>query len=222
MRTINLLIVIFILFTIYILHSFSAGKYNHVTLMEILIAFLLALLILYLLSKKTKMISVKSVVDDQFYDVMNLDDKEKAANMLGSIRKNINILTKYLYSNSDGYEKFKPYIVRLHKRFPRAKIYEGANDGVYTSYSVNKGDELIFCLRSIANKNKLHDLNLVMYVALHEIAHIACPEVGHGKLFVDIFEFITKSAIRIGIYEKIDFKNIPTEYCGLVINGSIV
>lgn len=222
MERINILIIIFIFFTIYTLYNYNIGEYNHIMLMEIIIIFLLATLILYLLTKKTKMVSIKSIIDDHFYDVINLNDKEKAANMLGTIRKNINMLNNYLYDNLDTYEKFKPYIVRLYKRFPKAKIYEGANDGVYTSYSVNKGDELIFCLRSIKNKNKLHDLNLIMYVALHEIAHIACPEIGHGELFIDIFEFITKSAIKIGIYEKIDFKNIPTEYCGLVINGSIV
>jgi hypothetical protein len=61
-----------------------------------------------------------------------------------------------------------------------------------------------------------------MYVALHEISHVACPEVGHTELFKKIFHFITKIAINMGIYKKIDFAKNPVEYCGLTVSESIV
>jgi len=81
---------------------------------------------------------------------------------------------------------------------------------------------LVFCLRSKNNKMKLHDINLMMYVVLHEISHIACPEYGHTDLFKKIFSFLTNVAINIGIYKRIDFKINPSEYCGLTITNSIV
>ena len=88
-------------------------------------------------------------------------------------------------------------------------------------YSVNKGEQIVFCLRS-KNTGKLHSLNLVMYVALHEMAHVACPEYGHTKLFKKIFAFFTKTAIEMGIYERIPFNQRPEEYCGLTITDSII
>ena len=57
---------------------------------------------------------------------------------------------------------------------------------------------------------------------LHEIAHIACPEYGHTPLFNSIFAFLTREAVEMGLYEKIDFQNNPVEYCGMMVNSSII
>lgn len=99
---------------------------------------------------------------------------------------------------------------------------ESSENSIYTSYSVNKGEEIIFCLRSKETKHKLHDINLVMYVVLHEMAHVACPEYGHGVLFKKIFAFLALRAIDLGIYKKIDFSKDTREYCGMNINDSII
>jgi hypothetical protein len=61
-----------------------------------------------------------------------------------------------------------------------------------------------------------------MYVALHEMAHIACPEIGHGELFKKIFNFLTLRAIDIGLYTNDDYAQNPVEYCGMVLSSSIV
>ena len=61
-----------------------------------------------------------------------------------------------------------------------------------------------------------------MYVTLHEIAHIACPEYGHTPLFNKIFAFFTETASDIGLYKKISFETSPREYCGLTISNSII
>lgn len=220
----NIIIVIFVTSFIYIVYQMTQQKsnYNYNILFGTLILIILFIIIIYFLHKGTEFISVKSVIDEKYYNVMNKNDKKNAANMLALISKKLNQLSEYLYNNKHKFENYSKYLDRLHERLPKAKIAEGENDGVYTSYSVNKGDELIFCLRSIKNKDEMHDINLLMYVALHEIAHIACPDIGHDELFVEIFEFITKQAMEIGLYKKIDFNNLPTEYCGLVINGSVV
>lgn len=61
-----------------------------------------------------------------------------------------------------------------------------------------------------------------MYVALHEMAHIACPSYGHGEEFKKIFAFLTEQAMKNGIYTHIPFDKQPTEYCGLTISETIV
>lgn len=164
---------------------------------------------------------VKSKVDNRSYLVRDLPDKQAAADMLASIRKNIFYLSDYLYKNIDSYPEYKQNIEQLHDRIQNVVINESTEDGAYTSYSVNKGEQIVFCLRSREN-GKLHDLNLVMYVALHEMAHVANPILGHGPEFKHIFAFLTNTAIQLGIYKKINFEFDPTEYCGLTITDSII
>ena len=61
-----------------------------------------------------------------------------------------------------------------------------------------------------------------MYVALHEMAHVACPEVGHGDLFKKIFKFLTEQAIQIKIYNLDNYDNNPVEYCGMILSSNII
>ena len=218
----NIIIMLFIILFIHIIYKYNIQNVNTTMLAEVVILVILFFIILYLLHIKTELVSVKSVIDENYYNVMNMQDKNDAANLLALIHQRVNSITDYLYANKDKFKQYEKYIIKLHNRLPNAKIYEGANDGVYTSYSINKGDELIFCLRSIKNKDQLHDINLLMYVALHEISHIACPDIGHDQLFIEIFEFITRQAMALGFYQKIDFNNYPMEYCGLIVNGSVV
>ena len=61
-----------------------------------------------------------------------------------------------------------------------------------------------------------------MYVAIHEMAHIACPEIGHGELFKQIFNFLTLTSMDLNIYQKIVFVSNPREYCGMELTSSIL
>lgn len=167
---------------------------------------------------------VKSDIDNNYYLVRNEPDKEKAANTLASIRTDIISLSDNLYSNKDKDEnkEYKEYITTLHDKIKDIILTESTQDSEYTSYSINKGEQIVFCLRVKNELSELHDKNLVMYVVLHEISHVACPEYGHGPLFQKIFAFLTKNAINIQLYQKIDFDKNPQLYCGLQITSSII
>lgn len=172
---------------------------------------------------------VKSEVDDNHYLVRNTNDKYEAANMLGKIRSNIINLSDYLEENKDNdeYSDYQKYIDRLHNRVRSITLIESTQDSAYTSYSVNKGEQIVFCLRTKRTGNYLHDLNLVMYVVLHEISHVASPDYepehnNHGPIFRKVFAFLTNESVKLEIYKKIDFGNDPTEYCGMTITDSII
>lgn len=165
---------------------------------------------------------VKATLDNNDYLVRNLPDNKQAANMLAQIKQNIHSLINYLNEHHEQFKEYQEYLTQLNDRIKNVVISESSDDNQYTSYSVNKGEEIVFCLRSRVDKNKFHGLNLIMYVALHELAHVACPEFGHTPLFKKIFSFLTTIGINIGIYHKIDFDSHPTEYCGLTIADSIV
>ena len=116
--------------------------------------------------------------------------------MLARIKKNIMHLVNHLeqYKN-DNYADNKKYIDQLSNKIKHVVINESSEDSIYTSYSINKGEQIVFCLRSKRFKDQIHRLNLVMYVAIHELAHVACPEYGHTDLFKKIFAFFSKYSL---------------------------
>jgi hypothetical protein len=169
------------------------------------------------------LVYIKSDIDDKDYLVRDLSDKQRASNMLARISNNIIKLTKHLNDNKEGdYIKYKVYIEQLVDKIEGVVIRESEKNSQYTSYSVNKGEQLVFCVRSKDRKNHIHDLNLLMYVVLHEMAHVACPEYGHTPLFKYIFAFFTEVGIKMRMYNKISFEENPMEYCGLTISESII
>jgi hypothetical protein len=183
----------------------------------------------------TDMTYVKSDIDGNNYLVRNRNDNKKVANLLASIKADIMDISEYLSrkleskneSDQKKYQPQKQYINQLKRNLKNVEIKESASDTEYTSYTVNKGETIVFCVRSKSISNyikshSIHDKNLVMYVALHEISHVACPEYGHTDLFKKIFKFICETGIELGIYKKLDFESNPIEYCGMKITDSIV
>ena len=73
---------------------------------------------------------------------------------------------------------------------------------------MNKGEEIILCLR---NKNSLVDINTMMFVVLHEFAHLATESIGHTTEFWDNFKWILEESINIVIYTKQDFEKKSVE-----------
>lgn len=202
------------------------------SLFVIFVILLIFIIILYLRTDDRNMIYAISDIDNKLYMVRNTDDKQHAVNLLGNINKNINDISEYMNYNLNNpnnnkkeiYNEFKPYILRLKNRIKDIIIKESSEKSLYTSYTVNKGEQIIFCIRSKLidnhiNTGTLHNINLIMYVVLHEISHIACPEYGHTTLFKRIFAFFCDEACDLGIYKRIDFKSSPTEYCGMIITG---
>lgn len=192
-----------------------------------ILLFLFVIIIGYYLINKstyTELTYVKSDVDDNYYLVQNMKDKEQAANLLAQITKNIHVFTQYLSDCCDNNEEFanyKSYVNNLKNNISETKLYENNDNFRSTSYTYNKGTYMVLCLRSKKNK-RLHDVNTLMYVVLHELSHVACPEIGHTDLFKDIFTFFTTQAIKINLYNYINFKTNSKEYCGLLITDSIV
>jgi predicted metal-dependent hydrolase len=178
-------------------------------------------MIIFIKKHNHTVLVIESMVDNKYYIVNNYDDRQNAADILARIYKNICLLRDYLVANREKYDQYEEYIDLLDSRYKNVIIKENTENNNYTSYSVNKGEEIIFCIRSKID-NSLHDINLIMYVAIHEFAHVACPEIGHTPLFKKIFKFLLESAIKINIYRYDDYKMNEQEYCGIQINETIL
>jgi hypothetical protein len=94
---------------------------------------------------------------------------------------------------------------------------ETPKDEKFTSYTINKGEKIVFCLRSKVLHN-IHDMNTLQYVSIHELSHVSCPEYGHTPLFKEIFKFLLVQANKIGVYKIQDYRRNSVDYCGMTIN----
>ena len=159
---------------------------------------------------------VKSKVDNKKYLVRKMADKQRAADLLANIRIKLVKLCDYLELKHSDSKK----VYRLIKRFNSDNITESSPTEKYTSYSVNKGEKIVFCLRSRDEQQKLVDENVMMFVALHELAHIMTKSVGHTDEFWDNFRYLLKKAIKLGVYKDVNFEKNPVDYCGTKITNS--
>ena len=165
--------------------------------------------------------------EQQKFLVRNLPDKKQASLLLYNIRKLCLVLVNTVISemehdaNHPYADKYYAYIKIIQKRLPNSLIKESSHTSKYTSYTTNKGEEIVFCLRSKAD-NHLHNINELLYVAIHEIAHIGCPEIGHTELFHKINKYLLTEAVTKSIYKYIDYKNTPVEYCGMKLDNTIL
>ena len=131
---------------------------------------------------------ITSEVDNRDYLVQNHKDKKQAADLLATIRKNLILLMNELKKTNKDQED----VNRMINNFNPDNITETDKDSKYTSYSINKGEKMVFCLRSRDEKNNLEDLNTMMFVAIHELAHTMTKSIGHTPEFWDNFRTLLK------------------------------
>ena len=186
----------------------------------ILIVFIIVFYIVFIMNDSSL---VKFNVDGTYILVRDTPDKVKSAELLNELINRMYALKEYVVTDKNKYPDYIQYINQFNENFTptRTKIYETSLSSNYTSYSINKGEELSFCLRS-KSTGKLHDINLLMYVAVHELAHTACPETGHTPLFNNIFKFLLERAMEIKLYYYEDYASNPIEYCGMNLYTNIL
>lgn len=163
-------------------------------------------------------VKVISKIDNNEYYVNDLPNKDTAADTIAKIKANIQKLTECLKSKYPN----DPRTKRLEKNLNVNNIKETDYNSDYTSYSVNKGEEISFCVRDKKDPNKIHNLNIIMFVAIHELSHVVSESIGHGEEFIDNFAWLLKEAINCGVYTKQNFESNPVEYCGVKITNEII
>jgi predicted metal-dependent hydrolase len=182
----------------------------------VIVVIMLTTIYLYIDTKNSNLIFEKAELDGNMYLVRNVDDKAKAANLLAAIRQKLDRIIDYLVKKYPE----KDNVARLKTKFRAENIEESEAGSKYTSYSVNKGEKIVFCIRSKEKEARLEDENLLVFVALHELGHIMTVSTGHTDEFWNNFRFLLKESIKIGVYKRQDFKKNPQKYCGTKITDS--
>jgi hypothetical protein len=162
------------------------------------------------------MTTVVSSIDGKTYRVRDMPDKQKAADLLAKVRAKM----RKMYLHLESAFPDKPQVKMLVNNFKPdpERILEATPDAEHTSYSVNKGEKVHLCLRQRQGGNEsLVQENVMVFVSLHEMAHMITPSVGHEPEFWNNFGWLLREAEKIGVYQYQDFKAQPVAYCGVEI-----
>jgi len=188
---------------------------NYLIGMLIIVAFCL-LGYTHIENLSNEVIYVKSDIDNNEYLVRNLKDKELAANTLAVLRKKLEKICGLMQKKYPNDES----VIRMNERFNSENITESGKNNQYTSYSVNKGEKIVFCIRQKDEDETIVDENTLTFVSIHELAHIMTKSVGHTPEFWNNFKRLLKEAVANNLYEKEDYTSNPKEYCGIKVSDS--
>jgi len=162
---------------------------------------------------------VTSTIDGKSYKVRDMPDKQEAANLMATIRGKLTTLCNALEKKYPDKDQVKR-MVRNFRSDP-ARFMEATPDSEHTSSTVNKGESIHMCLRERQGPDEsLVNENVMMFVALHEFAHICTESVGHGPDFWNNFGWLLKEAEAMTLYKYTDFSAHPVSYCGVYITDS--
>ena len=95
-------------------------------------------------------------------------------------------------------------LIPLHPKVKEVQFFEG-----HKSYTINKR-KIYLCLKD--KRKQYYPFNMLLYVSIHELAHVLCDEIGHTPKFDSIFHHLLQRAIELNIYDPT--QPILSDYCG--------
>jgi hypothetical protein len=167
--------------------------------------------------------------DGKSYKVHNFNDANDAANALAEMNFVMVKLIAYLkykyvgrgYQKNEfvsNYDKISAVNNILNRYNPDNLVENSPNDKTDTSYTLNKGSTIAFCLREKNANGDLHDINTLIFVAIHELVHIAIDDNDHPPIFWKTFKWLLQEAELGNIYFSQDYQKNPVKYCGMGVN----
>ena len=210
--------------------------------MIILILLIVTVILLIWLNNQADEFRLDHFVEDfcnnkeQFWNFFKQDPDPRKLNQIVTYHNK-----KWIVQQPDSAEMLDMLITRINKLIDSIKQYPDPDftltrlrhwDNTFvlenikeswknesTSYSINKGEQLVFCIRDKLN-NSIHDINTLMFVAIHELAHIVTNELQHTDKFWNNMKKLLHRAEDIGVYKYVDSRMNPVEYCGMMIDSS--
>ena len=160
--------------------------------------------------KNKDVVGVRSTIDSREYRIADSPDRQEAADLLADMNRDIIKFVDYLRNNPDE------HIQRICTRYNPDKFGENLEYKSYKAYSVNKGQEIVICIRK--DGKLIKDKNTMLFVLIHELAHIMTVENGHPPIFWENMGKLLKEAEIAGIYKVIDYSKTPVDFCGILID----
>jgi predicted metal-dependent hydrolase len=165
---------------------------------------------------------IKSNIDQMYYSVKNDKNKQVSADTLAILNQRIKSLLDFIKGETGDFKDSVKGLIREYTRkggFSSTNILSQNLSDLDTSYTINKGEKIVMCLNSKDKDNKTHDINLLMFVAIHELAHIGSVDIGHTTEFKRFFVYLLDKASQGKFYKHVDYSKTPKEYCGILIDS---
>jgi len=191
---------------------------KHGIFFYIFIAFILLFCLrIYYESDAFNLKCIISKEDGNRYCVRDRNKLGAAANLLAKVTQKMKDMVVYMKETHPT----DPRTIRLVEGFNPQKISETLPTSELTAYSENKGEKIAFCLnKKKEDGDQLIDLNTLTFIALHELSNIMTESIGHKQDFWQNFKFLLQNAKEAGIYNPVDYKKKPKEYCSMEINDN--
>lgn len=170
-----------------------------------------------------------SSVDGQNYRVHeSYVGSQDAANKLARLNGRVVELLRYLRAKyvrgpaGDENPARRDAVTRMLARYNQDNLAENSpqDPSGDTAYSVNKGAIVAICLRDRTTPDKLHDIELLTFVTIHEMTHIAIDITDHPPEFWRTFRFLLEAAEEAKIFISPRYADKPVNYCGKLVDFS--
>jgi len=171
---------------------------------------------IYLDSDSYNLKCIISKIDKNEYCVR----ETKNLHLVADLFAKISLKSKSLIDHIKKKKKKTEGEIRLIEKYNPKSIVEILPTSKYTAYSENKGEKIALCATKKKNGDDLIDENTLMFVTLHELAHIMTVSIGHTKEYWNNFKILLNESVEIDIYNPIDYSKEPIEYCGEEITDS--
>lgn len=182
----------------------------------ILVVFMILIMIRRHYNKNRGLVTVSNNGTSSSYTVAEAPDKEESIRLLAEIKSRLKYLIDYCIQQYPYHQN----VQLLRQRFNPNNVQETSLYESGTSYTIDKGKELRLCLRNKPNRNKHHDINLLMFVAIHELSHIMSVTYGHNAEFQNNFKFLLEKGVECNVYSPQNYYIHPVEFCGITVNST--
>ena len=182
----------------------DTGKY--------LVTVLIVCFLLYLIFRSDSRVYLPG--KEGYHKVNDIPGKEESVKLLEEISDRLVKLIRCCKTKQNGKD-----MSLVEQRFDPKNVQETKQNEAGTSFTIDKGKELHLCLRD-KRTNQHHDINTLMFVAIHELAHVMSVSYGHNSEFASNFKYLLQNAVECGVYSPVDYKANKKEFCGMTIDSS--
>jgi hypothetical protein len=175
------------------------------------------ILYLYISELKTEYFQLrKAMLNNTMYEVQDYSNPDAAAELLANINRNIKRVISCLISKYPNDAR----VLRLKSRSANLVIEEAKHVENSSTYTVNKGERMTICLRKKNSTKDLYDIDLLLFVIIHELAHVMTITLDHSPEFMVNFKFILHEAADCGIYRPVNYGSAGNriDYCGVSVS----
>lgn len=198
---------------------------------DIILLLVLGILLIYFYSDTIESFTSKRIcnnIDGRCYPIVakfsNVVDSSEMLAYLNDFCITLmrHMRKKYLWEQNGSIHHRDMTKMLLENYNPDNIIENNPTDKTLTSYVEDKGKVFAVCLREKkSGKNIIHNKNILEFVVMHEMAHLASIAIGHDDLeFWSNFKILIQNAEEIGIHTPIDYSKNVVNYCSLDVDYS--